>query len=113
MVGGWLVALRHLIFKRTKGNFWREVVGATQTFVTPPMDEYEKPSEIQEIPLNRISANPLRVKDLRSPKERMTASLFGQLKRHTSKWADSHWRKSFEDIQVVASCQIRYAVSCY
>ena len=41
MLTSWIMSLKWLVFKRTKINFWREVVGATETYVSPPLDEYE------------------------------------------------------------------------
>ena len=66
----WIMSLKWLVFKRTKINFWREVVGATETYVSPPLDEYERPGDVPNLRMNRIVANPSTLKQ-QSSAERM------------------------------------------
>ena len=58
----WIMSLKWLVFKRTKIGFWREVVKATETYVSPPLDEYERPGDVPIIKVNRIVANPSTLK---------------------------------------------------
>ncbi|RHY35526.1 hypothetical protein DYB32_000020 [Aphanomyces invadans] len=51
-----LAHARHLIFKRIKMAFWKDVLAFTTTHTTPPSDEYERPESLREVPVNRILA---------------------------------------------------------
>ena len=98
-LGDWVFAHRQLLFTRTKLAFWWQAVKATETYVSPPLDEYEAPSGLPKVTVNRILANPegLRAK---SNREALKASVFGQLKRHMDRgFDDSSFRKSYVDIQ--------------
>ena len=80
-LGELTVAARGLLFRRSKLSVWRDALRATETYVTPPLDEYEQPSEIPLLEVNRITANPLLLRDLPTLAARRHASLFAQLQR--------------------------------
>ena len=99
VLGQWVFDRRALLFKRTKLSFWRDVVRATEKFVAPPLDEYEKNTDLRKFKVNRIAANPLLLRDQPDAALRLKASLFGQMQREMASRPDSEWRKGFVDIQ--------------
>jgi hypothetical protein len=98
ILGQNMTSLRKLIFKRNKLSIWRKLIKATETYVSPPMDEYESPSDIPRLKVNRIKANALMLKEM-PIEQRVAPSLFGQLQREAYSWSDSSFRKSYIDIQ--------------
>jgi hypothetical protein len=98
-LGELTVAARGLLFRRSKLSVWRDALRATETYVTPPLDEYEQPSEIPLLEVNRITANPLLLRDLPTLAARRHASLFAQLQRATANFGEASWRKSYVSIQ--------------
>jgi hypothetical protein len=90
---------RELFFQRTKMSLWKEVLRATDLHVTPPLDEYETPSDVPKLRVNRITANPLALKECATTGARLRASVFGHLQRQTSNLPDSSFRKGYIDIQ--------------
>ena len=63
---------------RTKQCFWREVIESTITRTEPAQDDYEKPSGLPSITINRTKANLDLLKKL-EPAKRLKQSVFGQL----------------------------------
>jgi hypothetical protein len=98
LIGHSLTSLRRLLFKRNKLQIWRKMIKATETYVSPPLDEYESPSDIPKLKVNRIIANGLLLKDM-DFKAALSSSIFGQLYHETYSWSDSSFRKSYVDIQ--------------
>ena len=64
MVALRLMALRGSVFTRTKMSFWKEVMADTTTLTQPPADEFDHPESISERGLNRVRAQPSRLKAL-------------------------------------------------
>ena len=90
--------LRGLIFRKEKMEMWKDVLTATTVFTRPPEDEYEKPSEIPEVPINRVSASLPLLKAVTDLEERKAVSIFGQLEKAMKKWDRSQWRRSYEHV---------------
>ena len=90
---------RELLFQRTKMSMWKEVLRATDVRVTPPLDEYETPSDVPKLRVNRITANSLALKECATAEAKLRASVFGQLQQQTSHLPDSSFRKGYIDIQ--------------
>ncbi|RHZ27647.1 hypothetical protein DYB37_006851, partial [Aphanomyces astaci] len=84
-----LTHLRHLIFKRHKIKFWRDMVDITTTHTTPPSDEYERPDSLREVSVNRIVA-------LDEPVSFAT-SVFGQLHEAMQAWDNHSLRRAYAD----------------
>ncbi|ETV82385.1 hypothetical protein H257_05037 [Aphanomyces astaci] len=84
-----LTHLRHLIFKRHKIKFWRDMVDFTTTHTTPPSDEYERPDSLREVSVNRIVA-------LDEPVSFAT-SVFGQLHEAMQAWDNHSLRRAYAD----------------
>jgi len=82
-LGDWVCGHRQLLLTRTKLRRWRSLVEATETYVAPPLDEYEPPSDVARLRVNRIGAGPLALKEL-GKAEKHAASIFGQLQRETA-----------------------------
>ena len=97
-LGRRVATLRGVIFKHTKMKLWKEVLASTTKDTPPPEDEYEKPSGIPEIRLNRIQASTLVMKE-KGRAYALTHSVFGQLFTALDTKPDSQYRKAFVDSQ--------------
>ena len=91
-------AVRGLIFNCLKLRFWNEVLVATTTATRPPEDEWDKPSEIPQLALNRVGATSQILQSLSDTETRFKKSLFGQLKRFCNTWESRHWRRSYQHV---------------
>jgi len=112
VLGDWVANHRHLIFKRTKLKLWREALKATETYVTPPLDEYETPGDVPKLKVDRIKANLATLAELeKGSAEQLQASVFGQVKQEMERFGGESdgfggggsggavWRRSWVDIQ--------------
>ena len=90
--------IKSLIFKCMKFEFWNDAIAETTTSTRPPEDEWDKPSEIPEILLNRVGASPQILCKIPDLPTRFTKSLFGQLRRPCNSWSTSHWRRSYQHV---------------
>ena len=82
-------------------NYWNEVVQETTTNTPPNPDEYERPEDIREIEVNRVKARSVAVEgDALSFKDKLKASLLGQLYEAMMEWDDRDLRRSFVHMQV-------------
>ena len=71
---------------------------ATTTATRPPEDEWDKPSEIPQLALNRVGATSQILQSLSDMETRFKKSLFGQLKRFCNTWESRHWRRSYQHV---------------
>ena len=90
--------IKSLIFKCMKINFWNDALAETATATRPPEDEWDKPSEIPEIVLNRVGASPQILSKIAEMPTRFTKSLFGQMRSACNSWSASHWRRSYQHV---------------
>jgi hypothetical protein len=95
-----LLGLKRSIFTSTKMSFWQLAIQETTAPTAAPADEYERPEEIREIPINRIQArNAIKKKDSLTFGERLKLSVFGQLMEHISGWDERSLRRSYVHMQ--------------
>ena len=95
-----ILSLKRSIFTTTKIAFWHSAIQETTTPTAAPADEYERPEEIREIPINRIQArNAIKKKDTLCFEEKLKISVFGQLMDHIDSWEERNLRKSYVHMQ--------------
>ena len=88
--------LKRLIFTRVKIEVWNRTLKETTTFTAPPADEYERPDDIKEIPLNRMEALTAKSNIGKVPfPELFKKSLFGQLYNKIHNWDERLLRRSY------------------
>jgi len=93
--------LRDTLLTHVKIEHWQNLVLQTTTFTNPPPDEYERPDEIREYPVNRMQARHklTEASDGMSPQELLPHSLFGQLKHQLSRMEERSFRRGFVHMQ--------------
>ena len=93
--------LRGLVLTRVKTRFWHSLLEATTTATSLPPDEYDRPTDIKEIKVNRIRASQHQLVAL-APPARMHRSVFGQLLMNTSmaNWDPAVLRRCYSHPQV-------------
>jgi hypothetical protein len=98
-LGQQLTSLKNIIFNCTKIKCWKEMIEATTLPTTPPDDEYDKPSGLRIVKINRIVGQPDKLLKLKDPATRFERSIFGQLYASCSDWSTGNFRRAFQDIQ--------------
>ena len=72
---------------------------ATTLPTIPPDDEYDKPSGLRIVKINRIAGQPDKLNKIEDPAIRFQRSIFGQLYKSCSDWSTGNFRRAFQDIQ--------------
>ena len=92
-----LLDIKKVVFFRTKQRFWDLVVKKTTAPTAEPSDEWDKPSDLREIQLNRLVARSLvSHKESHPFAERLRRSVFGQLMEALGGWDDSLLRRAYQ-----------------
>ena len=91
-----VLSLKRIVFSGVKRSYWDLTIRETTTHTPAPPDEYERPSAIAEVEVNRILAkDALTHKETLRPEERLQKSVFGQLKARMAGWDGRQLRRSY------------------
>ena len=95
-----LLDVKRVTFFRTKLKFWSLLLKESTTNTSEPPDEFDRPSDIKEILLNRVVARSLLDrKESTTFSERLKRSVFGQLMEALASWDDSFMRRAYQHFQ--------------
>jgi hypothetical protein len=91
-----VVALKKVVYTGIKESFWSLALRESTTHTPAPPDEYERPSSIAEVRVNRVVAkSAIGSKDSLTPDQNRTKSVFGQLQKHLQDWDGRQLRRSY------------------
>ena len=88
--------LKQVIYMSTKMQFWNVTMIETTHATSAPADEYDRPSGIPEITINRAKAKALLpIKDTLTDGEKYHNSVFGQLSNVLYEWESKNLRRAY------------------
>lgn len=94
-LGRRVAALRGLCFMRTKLELWNTVIRDTALYTQPEQENMTKASEVPNITVDTVTYPVDRLVMLKSYKERLERSVFGQLIGQSYQWSDAGWRRNY------------------